>query len=78
MVNDAPADYFRVNHAFRGVRIPAAGKYVVSYTYWPRHFTLSLAMAATGSLILIAWLIATFRRPRVTTALTGPELHARG
>jgi len=61
-LNGAPADYFRVNHAFRGVRIPAAGKYVVSYSYWPRHFTLSLAMAAIGSLILITWLMATFRR----------------
>jgi hypothetical protein len=61
-LNGAPADYFRVNHAFRGVRIPAAGKYVVSYSYWPRHFTLSLIMAATGSLILIAWLLIGFRR----------------
>ena len=75
-LNGAPADYFRVNHAFRGVRIPAAGKYVVSYSYWPRHFTLSLVMAAIGSLILIAWLIATLRRPRAAADLTGAELHA--
>ena len=61
-LNGAPVEYFRVNHAFRGVRIPAAGKYVVSYSYWPRHFTLSLVMAAIGSLIFIAWLIASFRR----------------
>jgi len=61
-LNGAPVEYFRVNHAFRGVSIPTAGKYVVSYSYWPRHFTLSLAMAAIGSLILIAWLIASFRR----------------
>jgi hypothetical protein len=61
-LNGAPADYFRVNHAFRGVRIPAAGKYIVSYSYWPRHFTLSLVMAAIGSLILVTWLMATFRR----------------
>jgi hypothetical protein len=75
-LNGAPVDYFRVNHAFRGVRIPAAGKYVVSYSYWPRHFTLALIMAAIGSLILIAWLIAAFRRPRATTYLIGSELHA--
>lgn len=75
-LNGAPVEYFRVNHAFRGVRIPAAGKDVVSYSYWPRHFTLSLAMAAIGSLILIAWLITTFRRPRVSTNLAGAELHA--
>jgi hypothetical protein len=57
-VNGAPADYFRVNHAFRGVKIPAAGKYVVTYSYWPRHFTLSLIMAAFGALVLILWLFA--------------------
>jgi len=61
-LNGTPAEYFRVNHAFRGVRIPAAGKYVVSYSYWPRHFTLSLAMATIGSVILIAWLVTGFRR----------------
>jgi hypothetical protein len=75
-LNGAPVDYFRVNHAFRGVRIPAAGKYVVSYSYWPRHFTLSLVMAAIGSLILIGWLIGAFRRPRATTDLAATELHA--
>ncbi|MFN2623024.1 MAG: hypothetical protein ABR611_09280 [Chthoniobacterales bacterium] len=60
-VNGAPTDYFRVNHAFRGVKIPAPGKYVVTYSYWPRHFTLSLILAAIGSLILIGWLF-TIRR----------------
>lgn len=74
-VNGAPADYFRVNHAFRGVRIPAAGQYVVSYSYWPRHLTLSLEMAAIGSLILIAWLTTTFR-PRARPDLTGAQRHA--
>ena len=75
-LNGAPVDYFRVNHAFRGVRIPAAGKYVVSYSYWPRHFTLSLVLAAIGSLLLIAWLIATFRRSRAGVDLTGAVVHA--
>jgi hypothetical protein len=75
-LNGAPVDYFRVNHAFRGVRIPAAGKYVVSYSYWPRHFTLSLVMAAIGSLLLIAWLMAAFRRSRARVELTGAEGHA--
>jgi len=60
-VNGAPSDYFRVNHAFRGVKIPAAGKYVVSYSYWPRHFTLSLVLAAVGALALVMWLFAIHR-----------------
>jgi hypothetical protein len=57
-VNGAPADYFRVNHAFRAVKIPAAGKYVVTYSYWPRHFTLSLLLSVVGALVLIGWLFA--------------------
>jgi hypothetical protein len=61
-VNGAAADYFRVNHAFRGVALPAAGKYVVSYSYWPKHFTASLLMAGLGAILLGAWMIVTFRR----------------
>jgi hypothetical protein len=75
-LNGASVEYFRVNHAFRGVSIPAAGKYVVSYSYWPRHFTLSLVMAAIGSLILTVWMITTFRRPRASTNLAGAGRHA--
>lgn len=61
-MDGAPVDYFRVNHAFRGVKIPGAGKHVVSYSYWPRHFSLSLLLAAIGSLILVVWLAANRRR----------------
>ncbi|MEY2518443.1 MAG: hypothetical protein QOF24_202 [Verrucomicrobiota bacterium] len=61
-VNGAPANYFRVNHAFRGVNLPAAGKYLISYSYWPKHFTASLLMAVLGALLLGGWMIATFRR----------------
>jgi uncharacterized membrane protein YfhO len=57
-LNGAPADYFRVNHAFRGLKIPAAGKYIITYSYWPRHFTLSLILSALGALGLIGWLFA--------------------
>jgi hypothetical protein len=76
MLNGARADYFRVNHAFRGVRIPAAGKYIVSYSYWPRHFTFSLVLAAIGLSILAVWLISTFRRPRAPASPTLSELRA--
>lgn len=75
-LNGAPADYFRVNHAFRGVRIPGPGTYIVSYSYWPRHFTLSLVMAGIGSLILVAWMVTTLRRPRATTNLAGSGMRA--
>jgi hypothetical protein len=75
-LNGMPADYFRVNHAFRGVQIPAAGKYVISYSYWPRHFTLSLVLAGIGSLLLAGWLVATFRRPRATLNPAGNPVQA--
>jgi hypothetical protein len=75
-LNGAQVDYFRVNHAFCGVKIPAAGRQVISYSYWPRHFTLSLVLAAIGSLLLLAWLIVTFRRPTAAAKLTGAELPA--
>jgi hypothetical protein len=67
-LDGAPVEYFRVNHAFRGVRIPVAGRHVVSYSYWPRHFTLSLVLAGIGLLLLGAWSFLTFRRPRAEPA----------
>ena len=33
-VNGREADYFRVNSAFRGVFLPQAGKYHLSFSYW--------------------------------------------
>lgn len=75
-LDGAPVDYFRVNHAFRGVRIPAAGRHVISYSYWPRHFTLSLLFASIGSGILIAWLIMSFRRGASSPQLAGDQGHA--
>lgn len=66
-VNGEPVKYFRVNHAFRGVNIPAAGKYVISYSYWPKHFTASLVMAGVGALLLGLWMTVTLRNPRAET-----------
>jgi len=40
-INGSTGSYFRVNHAFRGVIIPSAGTYTISFSYWPRRFTLS-------------------------------------
>ena len=60
-INGVQTTYFRVNHAFRGVKIPAAGAYVISFSYWPRHFTASLWMAAAGALLLVGWMILVFR-----------------
>ncbi|HYJ07006.1 MAG TPA: hypothetical protein VEX43_17890 [Chthoniobacterales bacterium] len=63
-VNGAPASYFRVNSAFRGVFVPAAGDYHFSFAYWPRHLTISLWIAAFGITLLLLWLGSIFKYSR--------------
>jgi hypothetical protein len=53
-INGQPAEAFRANHAFRGVRIPAAGKYVVKFSYWPRVLTKALWMCGAGAVLALA------------------------
>jgi hypothetical protein len=62
-INGASADYFRVNHAFKGIAVSRAGDYRVTFTYWPRHFTLSLVYSAVGFTLLAVMLWVTQRRP---------------
>ena len=54
-VNGKPAAYFRVNSAFRGVFVPAAGEYRFLFSYWPRHLTISLWISALGLAVLGFW-----------------------
>jgi hypothetical protein len=61
-VNGKPSSYFRVNSAFRGVFVPAAGDYAVSFSYWPRHFTMSLWISALALIALVLWLGIGLRR----------------
>ncbi len=73
-VDGKPAPYFRVNHAFKGVAIPSAGRHEVTFAYWPQHFTLSLWLGATG-LLLSAWGFLWLWRmtpPRDSTAGSAP------
>jgi hypothetical protein len=55
-VNGKPAHYFRVNHAFKGVEVTVPGTYSVSFSYWPRHFTLSLWVSGAGLFLLFIWI----------------------
>jgi hypothetical protein len=55
-VNGRPSGYFRVNSAFRGVFLPKAGEYDLSFSYWPRFLTLSLWLSAFGIVSLVLWL----------------------
>jgi hypothetical protein len=72
-INGTVTDYFRVNHAFRGVKIPAAGTYVISFSYWPHYFTATLWMAVVGLGLLAGWLVLILRQKDLSAgaALTG-------
>jgi hypothetical protein len=50
-----PANYFRVNSAFKGLFVPKTGNYLVSYAYWPRYLTLSLWVAGAGIALFLGW-----------------------
>ena len=47
-INGQPSRYFRVNGAFKGVALPEAGSYTITYSYWPANLTFSLSLAAAG------------------------------
>jgi hypothetical protein len=69
-VNGTPADYFRVNNAFKGVLVGAPGSYHVEFAYWPRDLTFSLWLAAAGviALLILMWL-AFFWKPTAVSPL---------
>ena len=48
LLDGHPARYFRANHAFKGIAVDSAGTHRVSFSYWPEHFTLALAMSLAG------------------------------
>jgi hypothetical protein len=60
-VNGQPTPYFRVNHAFKGIYVPAAGTYRVTFAYWPSDFSLSLGLAGLGLAGLLAGGIVAWR-----------------
>jgi hypothetical protein len=53
-VNGKPTAVLRVNHAFKGVLIPEAGRYRVVFSYWPEFFSLALWFGAVGAAGLLA------------------------
>lgn len=52
-LNGTAVPYFRVNHAFKGIVIPAAGEWTVEFTHRPVHWSLSLMLAALGAIVLV-------------------------
>ena len=62
-VNGRRADYFRVNHAYRGVYVDAPGKYQVTFSYRQPGTTAALALAGAGLAGLLAFTWVALRRP---------------
>lgn len=52
-LNEEPIAYFRANHAFKAIRVPAAGHYYVSFTYRPHRLTLALWLGVAGLILLV-------------------------
>ncbi len=52
-VNGASVPYFRVNHMYKGVRLPGAGEYRIVFRYFPRLLPLSLWLSAIGALFAV-------------------------
>ena len=63
-VNGTKRPVLRLNHAFKGVAVEAAGDYRVIFRYWPRNFTLLLGLSGLGALLLAASFVIAWRRPR--------------
>jgi hypothetical protein len=64
-VNGQPARCLRINHAFKGVEIPASGDYRIEFRYWPRVLTPALWLAGLGlALGTATLLVARFRRAK--------------
>jgi hypothetical protein len=77
-LNGTRVPYFRVNQAFKAVKIPSGGNWVVKFEYRPAHWELSLAMAGLG-IVLLAGVGVRARAPRYaveTTLSENPALRA--
>ena len=57
-LNGERVPYLRVNHAFKGVRIPAAGDWTVEFRYRPASWGISWIVAALGVLGLFFFPLA--------------------
>ena len=67
-VNQQLEDVFTVNHAFRGVEIPDAGDYQITFTYRPALWNFALTLSGCGLLILVMMVIFFSQNKRLRQA----------
>jgi hypothetical protein len=63
-VNNRKAAIIRLNHAFKGVVVDAAGDYTVTFRYSPRNFPRNLILCGAGFALLVGSLIVALRPAR--------------
>jgi hypothetical protein len=63
-VNGVRTPVIRLNHAFKGVVVSAAGDYRVKFSYWPRHFLRSLLLCGVGAALAALSLLFALRPVR--------------
>jgi hypothetical protein len=64
-LNGRRVQYFRVNHAFKGVAIPSAGDWHVKFEYRPVGWDVSVSVA--GATLVLLGAFALPKRPRATS-----------
>jgi hypothetical protein len=64
-VNGRKAPVLRLNHAFKGVAVDAAGDYHVIFRYVPRNFPRHLLLSALGAILGALSLVLALRARRV-------------
>jgi uncharacterized membrane protein YfhO len=69
-VNNESGQVLTVNHAFRGVKIPKAGDFEITFTYRPELWNIALVLSGCGLLILVMMVIIFSRNKRLPPALT--------
>lgn len=57
-INGRPASYFRVNHAFKGVRLPGRGDWDIRFEYRPARWGIAWTAAGVGGLLALALVAA--------------------
>lgn len=60
-INDEEVPYYRMNHSFKGVRIPGPGTYEIRFEYWPRYLTAALWACGSGLLLGLAAVYFAYR-----------------
>jgi hypothetical protein len=63
-VNGRQVPVLRLNHAFKGVALDAAGDYRVKFSYWPRRLLRNLLLCGAGAVLLAGSLFVGLRPER--------------